>query len=98
MNIKYISIWTKSTKNRKNQSIQQISYNHTVKILNGIINVVFYDVTTIYFQIDIDDEIRYRWWKTRKRGFSKEGRHQNLQIILGLLVSIGKYSLAFEIH
>ena len=71
--------------------IQQISYNHTVKVLNGIIRVVFYDVTTIYFQIDDEDELR-------KRGFSKEGRHQNPQIVLGLLVSTGGYPLAYEIH
>ena len=71
--------------------VQQISYQHTLKILNGIINVVFYDVTTIYFQIDDEDEIR-------KRGFSKEGRHQNPQIVLGLLVSTDGYPLAYEIH
>jgi len=72
-------------------AIQQISYNHTLKILGGIINVVFYDVTTLYFQIDDEDEIR-------KRGFSKEGKHHNPQIILGLLVSVGGYPLAYEIH
>ncbi len=70
--------------------IQQISYDHTLKVLNGVINVVFYDVTTLYFQIDDEDEIR-------KRGFSKEGKHQNPQIALGLLVSTGGYPLAFEI-
>lgn len=71
--------------------IQQISYQHTLSILNGIISVVFYDVTTIYFQIDDEDEIR-------KRGFSKEGKHQNPQIVLGLLVSVDGYPLAYEIH
>lgn len=70
--------------------IQQISYNHTLKILNGAISVVFYDVTTLYFQIDDEDEVR-------KRGFSKEGKHQNPQIVLGLLVSIDGYPLAFDI-
>lgn len=72
-------------------SIQQVSYNHTLKVLGGMVSVVFYDVTTIYFQIDDEDEIR-------KRGFSKEGKHQNPQIILGLLVSMGGYPLAYEIH
>ena len=67
--------------------IQQISYQHTLKVLNGIISVVFYDVTTIYFQIDDEDEMR-------KRGFSKEGKHQNPQIVLGLLVSVDGYPLA----
>jgi len=70
--------------------IQQISYDHTLKILNGLISVVFYDVTTLYFQIDNEDEIR-------KRGFSKEEKHQNPQIVLGLLVSIDGYPLAFDI-
>ena len=72
------------------EQIQQISYNHTLKILDGLISIVFYDVTTLYFQIDDEDEIR-------KRGFSKEGKHQNPQIILGLLVSVDGYPLAFEI-
>lgn len=71
--------------------IQKISYKHTLKVLGGVISVVFYDVTTLYFQIDEEDELR-------KRGFSKEGKHQNPQIILGLLVSVGGYPLAFEIH
>jgi transposase len=70
--------------------IQQISYNHTLKILEGKISVVFYDVTTLYFQIDDEDEIR-------KRGFSKDGKHQNPQIVLGLLVSVNGYPLAYEI-
>lgn len=70
--------------------IQQISYYHTLKILKGVMSVVFYDVTTLYFQIDDEDEIR-------KRGFSKEGKHQNPQIVLGLLVSIDGYPLAFDI-
>ncbi len=75
----------------KKENIQQISYEHTLKVLGDVISVVFYDVTTLYFQIDDEDEIR-------KRGFSKEGKHQNPQIVLGLLVSVGGYPLAYEIH
>ncbi len=73
------------------ETLQQISYTHTRKVLGGIISVVFYDVTTIYFQIDDEDQVR-------KRGFSKEGKHQNPQIVLGLLVGIEGYPLAYEIH
>jgi len=69
---------------------QQISYAHTLKILDDNINVVFYDVTTLYFEIDQEDELR-------KTGFSKEGKHQNPQIVLGLLVSKNGYPLAYEI-
>jgi len=77
--------------NKHKDKIQQISYAHTLKILGGVMSVVFYDVTTLYFQINDEDEIR-------KRGFSKEGKHQNPQIVLGLLVSIDGYPLAFDIY
>ena len=76
-------------KHQKEQ-VQQISYEHTLKILNGKINVVFYDVTTVYFESDDGDDLR-------KTGFSKEGRHQHPQIVLGLLVSRSGYPLAYEI-
>jgi len=70
--------------------IEEISYRHTLEVLGGKISIVFYDVTTLYFEIDEEDTIR-------KRGFSKEGKHQNPQIVLGLLVSIDGYPLAYEI-
>ena len=76
--------------NTQQEKIQKISYEHTLKILNNQISIVFYDVTTLYFEIDDQDELR-------KTGFSKDGRHQNPQIVLGLLVSVGGYPLAYEI-
>ena len=72
----------------QHEIVQDISVLHTKQILNGHINVLFYDVTTLYFEADYEDELR-------RTGFSKEGRHKNPQIILGLLVSIGGYPLAF---
>ena len=52
---------------------------------------LFYDVTTLYFEADYEDDLR-------KTGFSKEGRHSNPQIILGLLVSLGGYPLVYCIR
>lgn len=76
--------------NTQKSQVQQISYEHTLQVLNHQINVVFYDVTTLYFEIDEEDDLR-------KTGFSKEGKHQNPQIVLGLLVSKNGYPLAYEI-
>jgi transposase len=70
--------------------VQQISFEHTKQILGGNIHIVFYDVTTLYFEVDQEDELR-------KTGFSKEGKHQNPQIVLGLLVGLEGYPLAYEI-
>ena len=70
--------------------VQKISYRHTQQILGGDIHIVFYDVTTVYFEINNEDELR-------KTGFSKDGKHAHPQIVLGLLVSVGGYPLAYEI-
>lgn len=75
----------------RQEQVQQISVEHTRNILGGMIGMLFYDVTTVYFESDNPDDLR-------KTGFSKEGRHQNPQIILGLLVSAGGYPLAYCIH
>ena len=71
--------------------IQEISVNHTRKVLGGNIGVVFYDVTTLYFETDFTDDLR-------KTGFSKDGKHSLPQVVLGLLVSDGGYPLAYSIH
>ena len=70
--------------------VQQVSFRHTKNILCGQITIVFYDVTTLYFEIEKEDGLR-------KTGFSKEGKHQNPQIVLGLLVSRNGYPLAYDI-
>lgn len=72
------------------EKVQQISYQHTREILADDIRMVFYDVTTLYFEIEKEDNLR-------KTGFSKDGKHQHPQIVLGLLVSVGGYPLAYDI-
>jgi len=73
------------------EAVQQISVGHTRRILGGRIELVFYDVTTLYFETDISDDFR-------KAGFSKDGKHSNPQVVLGLLVSEGGYPLAYSVH
>ena len=75
----------------QHEVVQDISVRHTARLFDGGIGVLFYDVTTLYFEADREDELR-------RTGFSKEGRHSNPQIILGLLVSLGGYPLAYCIH
>jgi transposase len=76
--------------NKQKELVQLISYEHTLQVLGEQAHIVFYDVTTLYFEIDREDELR-------KTGFSKEGKHQNPQIVLGLLVSKNGYPLAYDI-
>ena len=76
--------------NVQKEIVQQISYEHTVKVLGNQPQIIFYDVTTLYFEIEQEDELR-------RTGFSKEGKHQNPQIVLGLLVSKNGYPLAYDV-
>ncbi|KAA6313884.1 hypothetical protein EZS27_035415 [termite gut metagenome] len=70
--------------------VQQISVEHTRRILGGRIGVVFYDVTTLYFESDYEDDLR-------AKGFSKDGKHSQPQVVLGLLVSAGGYPLSYSL-
>lgn len=69
---------------------EQIAFRHTQKILGGNISVVFYDMTTLYFETSDEDDLR-------KTGFSKDGKHQCPQIYLGLLVGLGGYAIGYDI-
>lgn len=72
------------------EQVQQIAFQHTLKLLKGHIGMVFYDMTTLYFEASDEDDLR-------KTGFSKDGKHQNPQIYLGLLVTLGGYAIGYEI-
>jgi transposase len=76
--------------NTQQENIQKISVAHTKKILGGKIGLVFYDVTTLYFESDYGDDFR-------AQGFSKDGKHSQPQVVLGLLVSAGGYPLAYSL-
>lgn len=76
--------------NTQQERIQQISVEHTRRILGGKIGLLFYDVTTLYFEADYGDELR-------ETGFSKDGKHSQPQVVLGLLVSKGGYPLSYAV-
>lgn len=78
--------------NTQQEKIQKISVSHTLDVLGGRIGLVFYDVTTLYFESapDPSDELR-------QDGFSKDGKTAESQIVLGLLVSEDGYPLSYSV-
>jgi len=70
--------------------VEQIAFAHTKRVLNDNISVVFYDMTTLYFEASDEDDLR-------KTGFSKDGKHQCPQIYIGLLVGLGGYAIGYDI-
>ena len=76
--------------NTQMEQAQQISVKHTRKIFGGKIGLMFYDVTTLYFETSQTDILR-------EPGFSKDGKTAESQVVLGLLVSEGGYPLSYSL-
>jgi transposase len=53
-------------------------------------DIVFYDVTTLYFETFVEDELR-------KNGFSKDNKFQQPQILIALMVSKEGFPIAYEV-
>ena len=70
--------------------VEQIAFAHTLRRLEGNISVVFYDMTTLYFEASDEDDLR-------KMGFSKDGKHNQPQILIDLLVGLDGYAIGYDI-
>jgi hypothetical protein len=75
--------------NRYKAEVEAIAYRYTKKQL-GTIAVVFYDMTTLYFEAEDEDDLR-------RIGFSKDGKFQKPQILLGLLVGKQGLPIGYDI-
>jgi len=71
--------------------IEECVFNHTKKIMDNQIIVTFYDVTTLYFESESEDDLR-------RIGFSKEGKLARPQIQLGLFTTLEGYPLSYEVY
>ncbi len=78
-------------KERLKLEIEKCIFNHTQKIMNNTIKVTFYDVTTLYFESESEDDLR-------RIGFSKEGKLARPQILLGLFTTLEGYPLSYEVY
>lgn len=66
---------------------KKIIYNYSTELLSAhkeTVDVMFYDLTTVYFETNSQDELR-------DFGFSKDGKCQHVQIMLAVMVT--KYGL-----
>jgi transposase len=74
---------------RHKERVEQIAFKYTKQTIKDIA-VVFYDMTTLYFESEDEDDLR-------KIGFSKDGKFRNPQIMLGLLVGTDGYPIGYDI-
>lgn len=70
--------------------IEELTINFAVKEFDFDFAIVFYDVTTLYFETFKADDFR-------KTGFSKDNKSNQPQIVVGLVVNKDGFPVAYDI-
>ena len=71
-------------------AVEQVTFQHCLAAGSGSVDVVFYDITTLYFEASKEDDLR-------RLGFSKDGKADCPQVLLGLLITRDGYPISYEI-
>lgn len=72
------------------EKLQKLTADNTLGLFGQKIDVMFYDVTTIYFESFMEDELR-------KNGYSKDLKFNQPQVLLALLVTKEGLPVGYEI-
>jgi transposase len=74
------------------ESLEQEIFFRTADLFNADVDLIFWDTTTLYCEIDEEDDESEQWQSRmipalRKRGHNKEGRDSNPQVVVGLALT-----------
>jgi transposase len=80
----FLAVWS--------DEIERDVFLRAADLLRLDVDLIFYDTTTAYFEIDEPDEFAEQWAgklyaPLRQRGHSKEGRDANPQVVIALAVT-----------
>jgi hypothetical protein len=72
--------------------VEKAVYFKMADLMNADVDLIFYDTTSLHFEVDDEDEVSQRkgdrtYPPQRKRGHSKNGRTDAPQIVVGLAVT-----------
>ena len=76
------------------ERVESLAFGYAKANFSLTCSLVFYDVTTLYFETAKGDEEEFG---IRKPGFSKDNKASQPQILIGLLVNREGYPLAYDI-
>jgi len=72
------------------EAIEEYIYNKNISLFNMKIDIVFYDVTTFYFESFEKDELR-------NNGFSKDSKFKEVQVVVGLMIDSEGRPIGYEL-
>lgn len=70
--------------------VERVTFRHSKMSVGDTVDVVFYDISTLYFEAADEDDLR-------RTGFSKDGKFDCPQILLGLLITREGNPISYEI-
>lgn len=73
------------------ETIEEYLYERHKNLFNLSVDVVFYDVTTFHFESVREDELR-------GYGYSKAGKFNEVQIVMGLLVDVEGRPIGYDLY
>jgi transposase len=73
--------------------IKQHLFTQQRSLFSTVLDVVFYDVTTLYFESQVEQKDALR-----QKGYSKDGKAHKTQIVLGLLVDKNRNPISYQIY
>ncbi len=73
--------------------IKQHLFTQQRSLFSTVLDVVFYDVTTLYFESQIEQEDALR-----QKGYSKDGKAHKTQVVLGLLVDKNRNPISYQVY
>lgn len=75
------------------EALQYHLYQKNIQLFDYEVDVVFYDVTTFYFDSEEEQE-----GSLRQKGFGKDGKVGKTQLLLGLLLDKHRNPIAYELY
>lgn len=75
---------------RRIAQLQSIVAREVTDLLGGKLDVLFFDVTTLAFASDKPDQLR-------KKGYSKDGKHNRVQVVLALMQTRDGLPVGYEL-
>lgn len=70
--------------------LKKITYQNTLDLFGGKIDVILYDATTLYFESFTSDELK-------RNGFSKDGKSNQSQVLFTLMVTTDGLPIDYQI-
>ena len=75
------------------ERIKSYIFSQKRSLFSDVLDVVFYDVTTLYFDSQKEKEDALR-----QKGYSKDGKAHKTQIVLGLLVDKARNPITYQVY